>query len=127
MVEALPCRTLSGTLTGMFVREKDIKSSKEGFAVSGSLKYSLMSSAKFSFTSFSVFPCIAMSKMGQEATNHFPSFVIRIGRGIFSHIIVEWLSLSYKDFINSKAKEILWRHLFEKLINILVRVATIAP
>ena len=35
----------------------------------------------FSFTSFSVFPWVAISKIGHEATNHLFSFVIRIGRG----------------------------------------------
>ena len=99
MVGVLPCITLSGILTGMFVREKDIKSSSEGFEVSGSFRYSSMSSAMFSFTSFSVFPCVAMSKMGHEATNHFPSFVIKIGRGTFSHMIVRIAFLAYKDFI----------------------------
>ena len=80
--------TLSGISTGIFVNERDIKSSKDGLAVSGSRRYSFMSSVIFSFTSFSVFPCVAMSNAGHEATNHFPSFVIMMGKGIFSYIIV---------------------------------------
>ena len=56
MIAALPFITPSGALTGILVIEKDIKSSNEGFAVSGSIKYSAMSSAMFSFTSFSIFP-----------------------------------------------------------------------
>src|SRR5208283_2200169 len=107
MVGALPCKTLSGTLTGIFVREKDIKSSKEGFAVSGSLRYSSMSSAMFSFTSFSVFSLVAISKVGQEATNHFPSFLIRIGKGIFSHIIVRIVFFVLYGFYHPKRAKIL--------------------
>jgi len=56
VVEVLGRKTPSGTFTGIFVSESDIKSSRDGFVVSGSLRYSFIRSAMFSLTSFSVFP-----------------------------------------------------------------------
>jgi hypothetical protein len=41
---------------------------------------------------------VAMSKMGHEATNHFPSFVIKMGRGTFALIVGRIGILAYKDF-----------------------------
>jgi len=73
--------TPSGTLTGIFASDKDIKASNDGFDVSGSLRYSFMRSAMFSLTSFSVFACVATSRIGHDARNHLFSLVIRIGRG----------------------------------------------
>ena len=57
----------------------DIMSLKEGFGVSGSSKYSIMSSSMFSRTSFSVLPCVAISRSGQTAINHLPSLLVTIG------------------------------------------------
>ena len=60
----MPCKTSSSTCTGMFASERDISSSKEGFLVSGSRRYSLIKSARFSLTSFSVLPWVATSRIG---------------------------------------------------------------
>ena len=68
-------------VTGIFDNDNDMSSLNEGFGVSGSLRYWFIKSAMFSLTSFSVLPCVAMSRIGQDATNHFPSCVIKMGRG----------------------------------------------
>lgn len=39
-----------------------------------------------------------MSKIGHEATNHLPSLVIRMGRGICVLIVVRRVFLAYMDF-----------------------------
>ena len=39
-----------------------------------------------------------MSKIGQEATNHLPSLVIRMGRGTCVLIVVRRVFLAHKDF-----------------------------
>ena len=81
MVEVLRWSTPSGIVTGIFDIDNDIISLNEGFGVSGSLRYWFIKSDMFSLTSFSVLPCVAMSRIGQDATNHLPSCVINIGRG----------------------------------------------
>ena len=68
-------------VTRIFDNDNDIRSLNEGYGVSGSLWYWFINSDMFSLTSFSVLPCVAISRIGPGATNHFPSFVIKVGRG----------------------------------------------
>ena len=51
------------------------------WAMSGSLRYSSDKSTMFSLTSLSVFPCVAISRSGHTATNHYPLYAIIIGKG----------------------------------------------
>ena len=62
---------------------------RDGLAVSGSLGHSSTSAAMFSFPSLAVLPCVAMSRMGQEATNHLFSLAVTMGRDICKAMRIE--------------------------------------
>ena len=66
----------------------EIKDIADYFCVSGSSIYSSIKSTIFSLTSSSVLPCVAMSNMGQDATNHFSSLVMSTGKDIIAMFIL---------------------------------------
>ena len=66
----------------------EMKDIADYFCVSGSSIYSSIKSTIFPLTSSSVLPCVAMSNMRQDATNHFPSLLMSTGKDIIAMFIL---------------------------------------
>ena len=103
MDEVLRWRTSSGTSTVTFDSETDCSCSRFGFGVSGSFRYWTISSEIFPLTYSSDFPWVAISNMGQDATNHLFSLVITTGKGIRTGMNKSDRHLSnYKSFVRER-------------------------